>query len=86
MNAISHSTLIAQASESFAAVQALAGSSMPGCKLARKHIAEAAKYGLDSQPQIVRGGMCYGWTDEVHTVGRHCVVTVGRIAPLFGSN
>lgn len=86
MNAISHSTLISQASESFAAAKALAGSSMPGCKLARKHLAEAAKHGLDSKPYVVRDGMCYGWADEVHTVGRHCVVTVGRIAPLFGVN
>lgn len=81
---ISHDTLIKLASESFESVKALADSSKPGCKLARKHISEAAKHGLDVKPYLVRDGMCYGWSNEVSTVGKHCVVSVGRVAPLFG--
>ena len=47
---ISRETLAATAVENFASICALAASSNPGCRDARKALKDAARFGLDTKP------------------------------------
>lgn len=83
MSTISHDTLIRLSEEGFAHVTALAASHKPGCVLARKHLAEAERDGLDTCAHrfVERVGMTGGWVDRVY--GGPRIGTVPRIAPLY---
>jgi len=81
--AIAHTVVLALAAEGFDKVKALASSSRPGCRLARKHLAEARAHGLDERAYIVRDGMCYGWSGNAG-LGPRSPVRVPTVEPMFG--